>query len=102
MRLIYFSVPLVLTLGLVGAVAFNTPSFARDFHLSQQSAEQLKSVCETVGGRFSQGKLRYGCGTNCDGGPGTACIVTCEPGKRCFAQVMGGRRPRTVESALKK
>ena len=86
---------------LSGTLAFTAPSFARDIHLHiKMSAGALKTTCDQVGGRFSQGPKRYGCGTDCHGHPGTDCIVTCEAGKLCVAQTVGGRRARTVLQAL--
>ena len=87
---------------LSGTLAMCGPSLARDIHLQKMSAADLKKVCDKVGGSFSQGPKRYGCGTDCRGGPGTDCIVSCEPGKRCIAQVIGARRPHTIAQALVK
>ena len=86
---------------LIGAVGFSGPVLARDIHLEKQTPEQLKAVCEKVSGSFSQDKSGYGCGTDCKGHAGTACMVYCQPNKRCIAQVVGARRPRTIESALR-
>lgn len=88
-------------IALSGTLALCGPALARDIHLQKTSADALKQTCEKVGGHFSQGPERYGCGTDCHGGSGTSCIVTCEADRRCIAQVMGGRRPRTIEQALK-
>jgi hypothetical protein len=86
---------------LSGTLALSAPSLARDIHLHiKMSATALKQTCDSAGGRFSQGPKRAGCGTDCHGGPGTDCIVTCVPGHRCIAQVIGARRPRTVLQAL--
>jgi len=87
---------------LIGTLAVSGPSLARDIHLQKTSAAELKQTCAKVGGSFSQGPQRYGCGTDCKGGPGTACVVTCEADRRCIAQVMGGRRPHNVLQALQK
>jgi len=87
---------------LIGALAVSGPSLAKDITLHKTSAEELKSTCDKVGGSFSQGPKRYGCGTNCHGGPGTDCIVSCAPDHKCVAQVIGGRRPHTVADALTK
>ncbi len=85
-----------------GTLAVSAPSLARDIHLHiKMSAAALKETCDQAGGSFSQGPKRYGCGTDCRGGTGTDCIVTCEPGHLCIAQVVGARRPRTVAQALK-
>jgi hypothetical protein len=71
--------------------------------LPKTSPDALKSACDTAGGKFSQGSMGYGCGTDCKGGPGTDCIVHCFPGKKkCTAQVIGGRRPHSVAQALTK
>ena len=78
------------------------PAPARDQSMGRHSADDLKAVCAKVGGSFSQGKERYGCGTNCRGAPGTDCIVSCDASQKCSAQVIGARRPHSIESALKR
>ena len=86
---------------LSGTLAFGGAASARDIHLHiKMSAQALHQACEQVNGSFSQGPKRYGCGTDCKGQPGTECIVTCEPGHRCIAQVIGAHVPRTVKQAL--
>ena len=75
-------------------------AFARDLKLPKTSADELQKICTSVGGSFSPGTDRYGCGTDCKGGKGTDCLVTCSPDKPCTAQIIGARRPRTVEQAL--
>lgn len=92
----YLTFALVLT----GAVGLGGRSLARDIYLPKHSADEIKAVCDKVGGHFSQDSSGYSCGTNCRGSPGTDCIVFCRIGKKCVAQVIGGRRPRQVESAL--
>jgi hypothetical protein len=68
--------------------------------MHKHSAAELKSVCDKVGGSFSQDANIYGCGTDCHGGPGTACVVDCKTDQTCFAQVTGSRRPTTLMNAL--
>lgn len=85
---------------LIGALGLSGPALARDIYLQKQTPDQLKSVCAKVGGNFSQDSSGYDCGTDCHGKGGTACNVYCQPDKRCVAQVIAGRRPRTIESAL--
>ncbi len=94
---------LILT-GLIvtGALALGGAAQARDMKLPKTSADALKAACATAGGKFSTGTRGYGCGTDCKGGPGTDCIVHCVDGKKCIAQVIGGRRPHTVAQALTK
>ena len=87
---------------LSGTLAVCGPSLARDIHLPKMSADALKATCDKVHGSFSQGPKMYGCGTNCKDGPGTDCIVSCAPGERCIAQVIGARRPHTAAQALVK
>jgi hypothetical protein len=87
---------------LMGTLGLSGPSWARDIHLQKTSAAELKQTCDKVGGSFSQGAGSYGCGTDCQGGPGTDCIVTCKADQKCIAQVIGGRRPHTVLEALQK
>ena len=92
----------VILLILMGALALTGVAQARDMTLPKTSADALKTVCATAGGSFSTGPRGYGCGTNCKGGPGTDCIVHCAADTRCTAQVIGGRRPRSVADALTK
>lgn len=95
MRVSSAIVILIVTLGLTG------PSAARDIRLHKRTLDEIESVCEKVGGEFSQDSRGYGCGTNCKGGPGTACTVYCLTDHRCIAQVIGGRRPTSVQNALR-
>ena len=94
MRKLFVPFILIGVLGLAGAAA------ARDVHVKKYSMDELKSACEKANGKFSQGGGLYGCGTDCHGNPGTACIVTCREGKRCIAQLMGGKRFRNLAQAL--
>ena len=94
----HFTVLLVLT----GALAAGAPSLANDLTLPKTAADALKAACAKAGGKYSEGDNIYGCGTDCAGKPGTDCTVTCMAGKRCTAQVIGGRRPRSVADALTK
>lgn len=87
---------------LAAALALGAPSLASDLRLPKTTVEQLKTACDKAGGKFSQGDNIYGCGTDCAGKPGTDCTVNCVPDKPCTAQVIGGRRPRTVADALTK
>ncbi len=86
----------------VGLVSAATPALARDMSMGKHSADELKAACAKIGGSFSQGQERYGCGTDCHGKPGTDCIVSCGADGKCTAQLMGGRRAHTLESALKR
>ncbi len=96
----YFTATLIL-IGSLG-LGLGTSAVARDIYFAKQTPEQIKAVCEKTGGRFSQDKVGYGCGTNCKGARGTACTVFCKEGERCVVQVTGGRRPHTIESGLQK
>ena len=87
---------------LTGALVAGAPSRASDLTLPKTAAAALKSACDKAGGKFSQGDNIYGCGTDCAGKPGTDCMVTCRTDKKCTAQVIGGRRPRSVADALTK
>src|SRR3954452_24995589 len=74
---------------------------AAEVNLQKLSAEEMKAVCEKAGTSFSEDKSCYVCGTDCKGGRGTDCTVFCPTsGKRCTAQVMGSRRPKTAGQAL--
>jgi hypothetical protein len=93
---------IVLTAALVLFLAPGTPSLASDVTLPKMTPEQLKAACDKAGGKFSPGTPIYGCGTDCQGKPGTDCIVSCSAGQKCTAQVVGGRRARSVADALTK
>lgn len=92
------TVPLIL----LGVVALSGPAAAADITLRNHTVDEIKAACDKAGGKFSQDAHGYGCGTDCAGKPGTACTVFCEPEKKCFAQVLGGRRPHHVLDALLK
>lgn len=92
----------ITVLALLAALSAAAPAFARDMTLPKTSADELKAACAKAGGKFSQGASIYGCGTDCNGKPGTDCTVDCVEGKRCTTQVVGGRRPRSVAEALTK
>ncbi len=85
---------------LIGTIVAGAPSRASDLTLPKTPAAALKSACDKAGGSFSQGDKLYGCGTDCHGHSGTDCTVTCAADARCTAQVIGGRRPRSVADAL--
>jgi uncharacterized membrane protein len=93
-----FIAPLVV----IGALGLGGSALARDISMHKHSVDELKAICSKVGGSFSQDAKMYGCGTDCKGGPGTDCIVTCKTDESCVAQVIGARRPRTVLDALVK
>jgi hypothetical protein len=71
---------------LVGILWLVGSSLAAEVSMQKHTAEKIKSVCNKVGGRFSQDAEGYGCGTNRQGGPGTDCIVNCKTGQVYFAQ----------------
>jgi hypothetical protein len=85
---------------LLGILALGGPASAKDITLPKSTVDEMTAVCAKVGGKFSQDAHGFGCGTNCQGGAGTDCIVFCQPDKKCVAQVIGGRRPKSIESAL--
>jgi len=87
---------------LSATLALAAPSLARDITLPKTSPDQLKAACGKAGGNFSQDAQHYGCGTDCQGKPGTDCTVTCSADQKCTAQVIGARRPRSVVEALSK
>jgi hypothetical protein len=84
----------------LGALALGGPAWAIDTRLAKSSVEEIKSVCAKVGGAFTQDAGGYGCGTDCHGKPGTACIVNCKPDQRCVAQMSRGKRPHSLINAL--
>lgn len=76
-------------------------SMASETTMRKSSAEELKSVCDKAGGLFSQDAGGYGCGTNCQGKPGTDCVLACKNAEKgCFAQVPGRARPTSTLNAL--
>ena len=87
---------------LAGALALNGAALARDLTLPKMTPDELKSACEQAGGKFSQDPRSYGCGTDCVGKPGTACIVHCVADHKCDVQVIGARHPHNVAEALTK
>jgi len=91
---------LIAPIVLAGILGLWSPAFANEVSLHKHSLEELKSVCDKVGGSFSQGADVYACGTDCHGKPGTACVVDCKADQTCFAQVIGGRRPTDLTNAL--
>ena len=91
---------LAVSLILIGILGLSVSSFARDVSIGKRTAEEVKSVCDKVGGKFSQDATGHYCGTNCHGGPGTDCTVGCKTGQTCIAQVIGSRRPTTLVNAL--
>ena len=85
---------------LIGIFGLSVSPFARDASVGKRTPEEVKSVCDKVGGKFSQDATGHYCGTNCRGGPGTDCYVGCKTAQPCFAQVIGSRRPTTLLNAL--
>ena len=93
------AMPLVVLIGGFG-LSFGS-SLASETTMHKYTAEELKSVCEKPGGSFSQDAGGYGCGTNCQGKPGTDCIVSCKNNeKNCFVLVPGRARPTSLPNAL--
>lgn len=67
---------LVTSLVLVAAFGLSVGSFvASELAMHKYAAEELKRVYEKTGGSFSQDAGGYGYGTNCQGKPGTDCVV---------------------------
>jgi hypothetical protein len=85
---------------LICTFAVTGSALASEVSMHKQTAEEVKTVCDKVGGKFSQDAAGYDCGTNCHGGPGTDCVVSCKTDQPCFAQVIGSRRPTTLLNAL--
>lgn len=76
-------------------------SAASEAAMHKFGADELRRACDKAGGKFSQDPGGYGCGTNCQGKPGTDCIVACKNNdKGCYAQVPGRARPRSLDNAL--
>ncbi len=74
---------------------------AAEVSIRKYSADDLKTACEKVGGSFTHDPGDYACSTDCKGGQGTDCSVFCKQDRnKCTAQVIGSRRPKTLEQAL--
>ena len=84
----------------IGIFGLSGPCLARDIYLRKSTADEIKAACDKAGGKFSQDAHGFGCGTDCHGGAGTDCVVYCKTDEKCVAQVVGGRRPTSLESAL--
>ena len=91
---------LVIAFSLMGIFGVSVSSFAREVSIGKHTAEEVKSICDKAGGKFSQEATGHYCGTDCHGGPGTDCVVGCKTGQTCIAQVIGSRRPTTLANAL--
>jgi len=86
---------------LIGVLGLNAGSaLANEVNIHKYTADEIKSACSKAGGSFSQDAGGYGCGTDCHGGPGTDCLVSCKNGQACVAQVIGRRKPTNLLSAL--
>src|SRR3954464_3694898 len=85
----------------VALVLAAAPAVASEVSFQKSAPDDLKAVCQKVGGSFSTDNSGYGCGTDCKGASGTDCTVFCSAtGKPCPAQVAGAPRPKTAEQAL--
>jgi hypothetical protein len=91
---------LVIPVILIGLVGLSASSFAGEVSVGKHTSEEVKSVCDKAGGKFSQDTTGHYCGTDCHGGPGTDCVVGCKTGQTCIAQVIGSRRPTSLVTAL--
>lgn len=67
---------LVLVLGLVSSTAM-----AEDVDLGKHSADEIKSTCDRLGGKFVSDGQTYGCSKKC---PGGTCAVICDKDDGCF------------------
>ena len=92
---------LIVPLILVGVgLSSGSALAAQEVSLHKHTAAELKSICDKAGGRFSQDAGGYGCGTNCQGKPGTDCVIGCKNDQTCTAQVPGRGRPTNLLNAL--
>jgi hypothetical protein len=85
----------------VGVMGLASSSLAGESTLHKSTLEEIKAVCDKVGGKLSQDSKGFGCGTDCNGHPGTDCTLYCKTDQKCVAQTMGGRRPTSFDNALK-
>ena len=93
---------LSVALTLIAAIGLSaSSSLAKEITL-HATAEELKIVCDEAGGSFSQdpGGM-YGCGTDCHGGPGTDCTVSCTKDHTCTGQVSGRGDPTNLLNTLR-
>jgi hypothetical protein len=93
----HFMIPVIL----IGALALSAASLASETTLGKGTLDQIKSVCDKVGGKLSQDANGVGCGTDCHGHPGTDCTLYCRTDQKCVAQTMGARKATSFENALK-
>jgi hypothetical protein len=85
---------------LVNALSLSGSALALEVSMHKHSAAELKSVCDKAGGKFSQDAAGYDCGTNCQGKPGTDCVVGCKNDQNCTAQAPGRGHPNSLLNAL--
>src|ERR1041384_1724590 len=75
----HFIIPVIL----IGAFGLGGPSLARESTLGKGTLEEIKAVCDKVGGKLSQDANGFGCGTDCHGHPGTDCTLYCRTDQKC-------------------
>lgn len=92
---------LLILVGAVSVMGLGAASLAREATLGKATLDQIKSVCDKVGGKLSQDANGVGCGTDCHGRPGTDCTLYCKTDQKCVAQTMGAKRATSFENALK-
>lgn len=88
---------LALVVGLVSSTAM-----AKDVDLAHYSPDQIKSICDRVGGSFRSDGQTYGCSKKCTGG---TCAVICDKDDGCFGvtpekRTQGASGERGVLEAL--
>jgi hypothetical protein len=85
----------------IGILGLGSPLLARESTLANSTLDEIKKVCDKAGGKLSQDTNGFGCGTDCNGHPGTDCTLYCKSGQKCVAQTMGARRATNFDNALK-
>ena len=75
---------LALVLGLVSSTAM-----AKDVDLGKHGADEIKSICDRLGGRFVSDGQTYGCSKKC---PGGTCAVICDKDDGCFGTTPENRQ----------
>ena len=83
---------LVLVLGLV-----SSPAMAVDVDLGKHSADEIKSTCDRLGGKFVSDGQTYGCSKKC---PGGTCAVICDKDDGCFGTTPDRRQSSNQERGV--
>lgn len=70
-------------------VLVSSTAMAKDVDLGKHGADEIKSICDRVGGKFLSDGQTYGCSKACTGG---TCAVICDKDDGCFGTTPGDRQ----------